>query len=209
MARFISFRDRQACERVRRIRRDELADARRIRSSGSRSSTNRAEFYRAFADDLVGRIRRARDEGRQFVAILPVGPDAAVRARGARDQRGAALAARTSTRSTWTSTRTRTASPRPCRWPGSFQRAMLRAFFALHRSPSCGRRTSQIHFPTTDAIADYSERIEDARRRRRLLRRHRLVRPHRLLGVAPRARSSPAISTPTSRPAPASSSCTR
>ncbi len=68
--------------------------------------------------------------------------------------------------------------------PGSFQRAMLERFFGLVdaelRPPE-----AQIHFPTTEAIRDYSARIEDLRRRRLLLRRHRLVRPHRLLGVTP------------------------
>ena len=75
----------------------------------------------------------------------------------------------------------------PVSWPGSFQRAMQERFFARVdrelRPPD-----DQIHFPTTEAIGDYSARLEDARRRRRLLRRHRLVRAHRVLGVAPRAR---------------------
>jgi glucosamine-6-phosphate deaminase len=47
----------------------------------------------------------------------------------------------------------------PPSWPGSFQRAMLDGFFALIdaelRPPE-----AQIHFPTTDAIGDYSARIE-------------------------------------------------
>ncbi len=36
------------------------------------------DFYHAFATDLVGRIREARDAGRRFVALLPVGTHAAV-----------------------------------------------------------------------------------------------------------------------------------
>ena len=48
----------------------------------------------------------------------------------------------------------------PVSWPGSFQRAMLDRFFALV-DPDLRPPESQIHFPTTDALADYSSRIED------------------------------------------------
>ena len=73
LARFISFRDREVCERVRRIRRSELPDHPNpdFRISIVDAA---AEFYRRFAEDLVGRIRATRDEGRTFVAILPVVP---------------------------------------------------------------------------------------------------------------------------------------
>src|SRR5919204_4207386 len=73
LARFVSFRDEEVCKRVRVITRDAL--------TGHPNPDFRiaivdepADFYRRFAEDLVGRIRSARDEGRQFVAILPVGP---------------------------------------------------------------------------------------------------------------------------------------
>jgi glucosamine-6-phosphate deaminase len=48
----------------------------------------------------------------------------------------------------------------PPSWPGSFQRAMEERFFARIderlRPPE-----SQIHFPTTEAIADYSARLRE------------------------------------------------
>ena len=71
LARFISFRDREVCERVRRIRRSELPD--HPNPDFRISIVDAAEFYRRFAEDFVGRIRTARDEGRTFVAILPWG----------------------------------------------------------------------------------------------------------------------------------------
>jgi glucosamine-6-phosphate deaminase len=82
LARFISFRDREVCERVRRIRRSELADH---PNPDFRISIvdDAAEFYRRFAEDLVGRIRTARGEGRTFVAIPPWG-----RCRSTRSRRG-------------------------------------------------------------------------------------------------------------------------
>ena len=72
-ARFISFRDREACERVRRIRREDLT--RHPNPEFRIAVVDEAPaFYGAFADDLVGRIHAARDDGRRFVAIMPVGP---------------------------------------------------------------------------------------------------------------------------------------
>src|SRR4051812_43739293 len=73
LARFVSFRDLEACERVRRISRADLASHPNP-DFRIRIVDEAARFYRAFADDIVGRIRSARDEGRPFVAILPVGP---------------------------------------------------------------------------------------------------------------------------------------
>src|ERR1700730_1051247 len=73
MARSISFRDREACERVRRITRAELT---KHPNPDFRISVIDEEpaFYPAFADELARGIRDARDEDRPFVAILPVGP---------------------------------------------------------------------------------------------------------------------------------------
>ena len=73
LAPFIAFRDRAACERVRRIPRARITEH---PSPDFRIAVvdDATDFYRRFADDLVGRIRAARDEGRPFVAILPVGP---------------------------------------------------------------------------------------------------------------------------------------
>ena len=73
LASFISFRDREVCERVRAIGRDELTQHPNP-DFRMRAIDAPADFYGAFANDLVGRIRAARNEGRQFVAILPVGP---------------------------------------------------------------------------------------------------------------------------------------
>ena len=47
----------------------------------------------------------------------------------------------------------------PVSWPGSFQRAMFEGFFG-RVDPELRPPEEQIHFPTSDAIADYSARIE-------------------------------------------------
>ena len=158
LAAFIDFRDQEACERVRRIPRSELA---RHPSPDFRIRVidDPAEFYRAFAEDLVSRIRAARDEGRQFVAILPVGPmpQYAIAARMINEERLSLAHVHTFNMDEYANEEGATA---PASWPGSFQRAMLDRFFGP-LDPELRPPESQIHFPTTDALADYSARIED------------------------------------------------
>jgi glucosamine-6-phosphate deaminase len=158
LARFISFRDLEVCERVRRISREELtqhpnADFR------IRIVDEPADFYRAFADDLVGRIRAARDDDRPFVAILPVGPmpQYAIAARRINEERLSLAHMHTFNMDEYANEEGVTA---PVSWPGSFQQAMLDRFFGLvdaELRPPAG----QIHFPTQEALPDYSARIED------------------------------------------------
>jgi glucosamine-6-phosphate deaminase len=158
LASFIDFRDESECERVRRIGRAELTqhDNPDFRI---RIVDDAFEFYRAFADDLVDRIRAARDEGRPFVAIVPVGPmpQYELAARRINEERISLAHVHTFNMDEYANEDGVTA---PVSWPGSFQRAMQERFFALVdaelRPPE-----EQIHFPTTAAIGDYSARIEE------------------------------------------------
>jgi glucosamine-6-phosphate deaminase len=155
---FISFRDRAACERVRAIPRARLAEHPR---SDFRIAIvdERDVFYRRFAEDLVGRIAAAREQGQRFVAILPVGPmpQYAIAARLINERRLSLAHVHTFNMDEYADEAGRTAPPS---WPGSFQRAMRERFFELIdaelRPPE-----EQIHFPTTEALPDYSARIEE------------------------------------------------
>jgi glucosamine-6-phosphate deaminase len=158
LASFISFRDRAVCERVRRIPRTEVTQH---ANPDFRIGVidDRPAFYTAFAADLVGRIRAARDEGRRFVAILPVGPTPQyeLAARAINEERLSLAHVHTFNMDEYANDEGRTAPPS---WPGSFQRAMLAGFFSLI-DPELRPPEDQIHFPTTEAIGDYSARIED------------------------------------------------
>lgn len=158
LAGFVSFRDRDACERVRRITRAEIAEHPNP-DFRIRVVDDAGEFYDAFANDLVGRIRAARDEGRTFVGILPVGPmpQYAIAARLINEERLSLAHVHTFNMDEYANEDGRTA---PVSWPGSFQRAMQQRFFALI-DPELRPPEEQIHFPTTEAIGDYSARIED------------------------------------------------
>ena len=158
LARFISFRDRAACDRVRRIRRSELATHPNPEFQ-IRIVDEPAEFYGSFAEDIVGRIRAARDNQQRFVAIVPVGPmpQYALAARMINEERLSLAHVHTFNMDEYANEEGVTA---PASWAGSFQRAMLERFFALV-DPELRPPESQIHFPTTAALPDYSSRIED------------------------------------------------
>ena len=154
---FIAFRDREACARVRAIPRAKLAEHPnpdfRIAVVDDQDT-----FYRRFAEDLVGRIRAARDEGRTFVAILPVGPmpQYAIAARLINEERLGLRHLHAFNMDEYADEDGVTAPPS---WPGSFQRAMWERFYALV-DPQLRPPEDQIHFPTTEAIGDYSARLE-------------------------------------------------
>jgi glucosamine-6-phosphate deaminase len=158
LARFIDFRDAGECERVRGISRAELTEHANPDFKIT-VADDAAEFYRSFAADLVGRIRTARDEGGTFVAILPVGPmpQYELAARMINEERIALAHVHTFNMDEYANEDGVTA---PVTWAGSFQRAMQERFFGLIerelRPPD-----DQIHFPTTEAISNYSARLED------------------------------------------------
>ena len=158
LASFIPFRDRDACARVRAIRREDLCNHPnpdfRVRIIESADS-----FFLAFALDMVERIRTSALEGRRLVAILPAGPMAQYDAAAEiinrlripmghvhsfnmdefADQDGTSA---------------------PGDWPGSFQYAMWKRFFA-RIDPDLRPPGEQIHFPSSRNIASYGRMIED------------------------------------------------
>jgi glucosamine-6-phosphate deaminase len=154
---FIAFRDRTACERVRSIPRERLAEH---PNPEFRIAVvdDADDFYTRFAADLVDRARAARDERRQFVAILPVGPmpQYEIAARMINEERLSLRHMHSFNMDEYANEEGVTA---PVSWPGSFQRAMHERFFGL-LDPELRPPEDQIHFPTRDAIGDYSARIE-------------------------------------------------
>lgn len=158
LARFIDFRDLVACDRVRRIPRTELTKHANPDFQIA-VADDPADFYRAFAADIVDRIRAARDEGRTFVAILPVGPmpQYELAAQMINAERLTLDHVHTFNMDEYANEDGVTA---PVTWPGSFQRAMRERFFA-RVDRELQPPDDQIHFPTTEAISDYSARLED------------------------------------------------
>lgn len=158
LARFISFRDRDECERVRGIPRSELTTHPNPEFR-IQIIDEPADFYRAFAEDIVMRIKTAADEERDFVGIFPVGPmpQYAIAARLINEQRLSCRHVHTFNMDEYASEEGDTA---PTTWPGSFQTAMIDRFFSLI-DDELRPLEENVHFPTKDKIGDYSKLIED------------------------------------------------
>lgn len=159
LASFIPFRDRAACERVRAIPRAAICRHPNPRFQ-IRVMDRASDFYFAFALDLVDRIRRSLQAGRRFTAILPVGPTPQYTLAAEMINRLGLSCHHVETFNMDEYADEHGNTPPPD-WPGSFQRAMMENFF-LRIDERLRPPLAQMHFPTRDAIASYSRRIEDA-----------------------------------------------
>ncbi len=156
---FLPFRDIAACTAARRITKEEITEHPNA-GFHIRVEDDESTFYRSFARDLVDRIRAARDEGREFVAILPVGPvpQYAEAARIINDERLSLDHVRTFNMDEYANEDGVTA---PAEWEGSFRTAMWQNLFG-RIDADLRPREENIHFPDSGNIASYSTMIEDA-----------------------------------------------
>lgn len=158
LAEISTFRDLEACERVRRIPRSRITEH---PNPNFRISVidEIQSFYQTFATDLVNRIRDTREAGKSFVAILPVGPvpQYKIAAQIINQERITLHHLTTFNMDEYADQDGITA---PITWKGSFQRAMWESFFS-QIDEELRPPVDQIHFPTTDAISSYSSLIED------------------------------------------------
>ncbi len=158
LASFLPFRDKEVCERVRRIRKEDLPNhpnpdfkIRIIEEPG--------QFYLEFALDIVRRIKESLEAGKRLVVIFPVGPmpQYPIAARIINELRLSCKHVHSFNMDEYADQDGNTA---PMSWEGSFQRAMMENFWGLIdeelRPPM-----SQIHFPTSDVLKDYGKMIED------------------------------------------------
>ena len=156
---FLAFRDAEACAKARAIKKEDIT-----RHANPhfriRVIEDTAEFYAAFAVDMLSRIVQASEEGRQVVMILPVGPvpQYTILAEMVNRLRVSCRHLVTFNMDEYADDEGRTAPPE---WPGSFATAMWDNFFgkidAELRMPE-----ENIHFPDSDNIGDYGKMIEDA-----------------------------------------------
>lgn len=156
---FIPFRDIEACAAARRITKEDITRHPNP-DFQIRVIEDAAPFYQAFATDLVDRIREAREAGRQFVAILPVGPvpQFIEAARIINAERLGLDHLITFNMDEYANEDGQTA---PHDWEGSFHTAMWRNFFG-RIDPELRPKEENIHFPDSSNIDSYSAMIEDA-----------------------------------------------
>jgi glucosamine-6-phosphate deaminase len=158
LARFIPFRDKAACERARAITREQITRHPR-KNVRIRVIEDEAAFAFAFAADIVARIKRAADEGRRrFVLILPApNPQYAFVAHLINELAIPCGHVHTFNMDEYADQDGRSA---PRGWRGGFQYWMWHDLFGRIR-PDLAIPESQIHFPTSENVGDYSRMLED------------------------------------------------
>lgn len=158
LASFLPFRDKEVCERVRAIKKEELPNHPNP-DFKIRIIEEPENFYLEFALDIVRRIKESLEAGRRLVVIFPVGPmpQYPIAARIINEMRLSCKHVHSFNMDEYADQDGNTA---PMSWEGSFQKAMMENFWGLIdeelRPPM-----SQIHFPTSDVLKDYGKMIED------------------------------------------------
>lgn len=154
---FLPFRDKKVLDRVRNIKKSEICKHPR-KNFTIRVIEDQAAFGFAYLLDIVSGIKRALDEGRRHVIILPApNPQYAFVAEMINRLRIPCHHVHTFNMDEYADQDGNTA---PADWPGSFQYTMMEQFFNKI-DPKLRPPAEQIHFPTADKVKDYSQRIED------------------------------------------------
>lgn len=158
LASFLPFRDKEVCERVRKIKKEDLPDHPNPNFK-IRIIEDEYQFYLEFALDIVRRIKESLEAGRQLVAIFPVGPmpQYSIAARIINEMKLSCKHVHSFNMDEYADQDGNTA---PISWEGSFQKSMMENFWGTIdeelRPP-----ISQIHFPTSNVLKDYGKMIED------------------------------------------------
>ncbi len=158
LSKFIDFQDAEECARVRAITKEQITQHPNP-DFKIRVIEDPAEFYGAFATDIVTRIVQARDENRECVLILPVGPvpQYAVAAEMINRLGIDCSHVVTFNMDEYADENGQTAPPE---WEGSFATAMWANLFG-RIDEKLRPKEKNIHFPNTDNIKDYSKMIRD------------------------------------------------
>jgi glucosamine-6-phosphate deaminase len=158
LAKFIPFQDREECERVRKITKEEITKHPNP-DFKIRIIEDKEDFYFQFALDIVTRIVEAREKNQKLVLILPVGPmpQYPIAAEMINRLRIPMDHVYTFNMDEYADEEGNTAPPT---WPGSFQKAMWDSFFSKI-DPKLRPPEKNIHFPTKEVLNDYAKMIAD------------------------------------------------
>ncbi len=158
MSKFLAFRDKAVCERVRKIKRADICNHPN-KNVHIKIIEQDDTFSFAFLLDIVTDIKRSLDEGKKsYVMILPAtNPYYAWVAEMLNRLRIPCHHVHTFNMDEYADENGQSA---PRDWPGGFQYNMWRDFFD-RIDPKLRMPENQIHFPLTENMNDYSKMLED------------------------------------------------
>ena len=157
LAKFIDFKDADACERVRKFKKSEITKGANpnLKIEVIEEKNN---FYESFAKDLIDRIIDSREHNRKFVAILPVGPVPQYKI-AARIINQKQISLNHCHFFNMDEYADQDGNSAPITWEGSFQKAMYENFYNFI-DEKLRPNQSHLYFPTSDVINSYTDRIE-------------------------------------------------
>jgi glucosamine-6-phosphate deaminase len=152
---FILFRDREACSRVKRIKKEEIC---RHPNNNLRITIipTLDELFLDYALDVVGEIQRALEENRKLVLLLP----ARISPYTAEIINTTGLTCRHLVIFNMDEYVDENGNSAPADWPFSFQK-MIRDSFINRIDPSLRTPEENLHFISSSNVADYQNMIED------------------------------------------------
>ena len=159
LSKFIPFRDREVCARVRGIKKEDITKHPN-QNFKIRVIEDPDKFYLEFALDITARIRQALEKKEKLVMIIPAGPipQYEIAAHLINKFKIPCHHVYTFNMDEYANEDGETA---PESWPGSFKKSIQENFFSLIdknlRPPE-----KQINFPSNKNINDYGKMIEDA-----------------------------------------------
>jgi glucosamine-6-phosphate deaminase len=158
LAKFLDFQDADACAKVRAIKKEDITKHPNP-DFKIRVIEEIEIFYAEFALDIVSRILQAREESRNCVLILPVGPvpQYAIAAGIINTMRIDCSHVITFNMDEYADENGQTAPPS---WEGSFATAMWANLFG-RIDEDLRPREENIHFPDSDNVDSYSDLIAD------------------------------------------------
>lgn len=153
---FLAFRDRAACDRVRKIKKEDLCTH---PNPGFRILIieDRESLFVDYALDLIREIKTSLEEGRRLVLILP----AKIPAYAPDLINSLKLSCRHLHIFNMDEYADENGRSAPAEWPMSFQK-MIRDNFLSRIDSDLRPPESQIHFISSDNVNDYQKMIEDA-----------------------------------------------
>ncbi len=159
LSKFIPFRERKVCAKVRAIKKEEITRHPNPEFK-IRVIEDPAKFYFKFALNIVTRIKEALEKKEKLVMIIPAGPipQYEIAAHLINKFKIPCQHVYTFNMDEYADENGKTA---PESWPGSFKKSMQENFFFLidkNLRPS----EKQINFPSDKNINDYGKVIEDA-----------------------------------------------
>jgi glucosamine-6-phosphate deaminase len=153
---FLAFRDREACERVRKIKKTDICNHLNPNFKIS-IIEERSDLFVDYAIDLVMEIKQSLEAGRRLVLILP----AKVPEYAATLINELKLSCHHLHIFNMDEYADENGKSAPVEWPMSFQK-MIRDNFLNKINPELRPPDTQIHFISSDNVNDYQKMIEDA-----------------------------------------------